>query len=197
MWNESAADGGIGLWASGGGASTVYAQPAWQAEVSGAGAANGMRAVPDVALAAANHDGAIAIINGAHYIVSGTSVAAPEFAGMIALVIEKQHGAAQGNANSRLYSLGNEDPSPFHATPSGSNSVPGVNGFEASGATYNLATGLGSADGALLVTGWEADSKALPIPDRPIRCSRFGLSPGGCKPTPRVPAMPRAIGPDR
>ena len=57
VWNESALNGGAGLWASGGGASTVYAQPAWQAVVNGAGAANGMRAVPDVALSAANHDG--------------------------------------------------------------------------------------------------------------------------------------------
>ena len=32
VWNESALDGGTGLWASGGGASAVYAQPAWQAE---------------------------------------------------------------------------------------------------------------------------------------------------------------------
>jgi len=197
VWNESAADGGDGLWASGGGASTVYSQPAWQAEVSGASAANGMRAVPDVALAAADHDGSIAIINGAHYIVSGTSVASPEFAGLLALVIERQIGASQGSANPRLYSLVNADQNPFHTTPLGNNTVPGVNGFAATGAAYNLATGLGSVDGALLVNGWETDPVTLRISARSIHCSRFDLLRSGCKDTPRTQANPPAPGSDR
>ena len=66
VWNESALDGGTGLWASGGGASTVYAQPAWQAEASGTAAAGGMRAVPDVSLSAADHDGYFVVENGAY-----------------------------------------------------------------------------------------------------------------------------------
>ena len=33
-----------------------------------------------------------------------------------------------------------------------------MEGFSADGATYNLATGLGSVDGALLVNGWNASS---------------------------------------
>ena len=193
VWNESAADGGTGLWASGGGASTVYAQPAWQASVSGASAANGMRAVPDVALAAADHDGTLAVVNGSSWIMSGTSVAVPEFAALMALVIEKQRGAAQGNANPRLYSLVSADQNPFHATPSGNNSVPGVNGFVASGAAFNLATGLGSVDGALLVNGWGANSVISRINPQPIRCARSGLQPGGCKPMPRAPVIPRTM----
>jgi pseudomonalisin len=194
VWNESAANGGSGLWASGGGASKVYAQPTWQAEVSGAGASNGMRAVPDVALASADHDGSFAVINGTPSIVSGTSIATPEFAGLMALVIEKQRGAVQGNANPRLYALSSANPNPFHTTLSGNNSVPGVAGFAANGETYNLATGLGSVDAALLVDGWKAGPLALPVPERPIRCSRSGLEPGGCRPT--APA-PRRANPGR
>ncbi|MGD0348582.1 MAG: S53 family peptidase [Terracidiphilus sp.] len=158
VWNESALDGGTELWASGGGVSVVYKQPAWQQDVSGTAAAGGMRAVPDVALSAANHDGYFTVQGGAYWIVSGTSVAAPSFAGIAALVTGKEYGKGQGSVNARLYALAGAVPNPFHPTPSGNNTVPGVAGFTANGATYNLATGLGSVDGALLVNGWNTSS---------------------------------------
>ncbi len=154
VWNESALDGGAGLWASGGGASVVYAQPAWQQNVSGTGAAGGMRAVPDVSLSAANHDGYFMVENGAFWVVSGTSVSTPSFAGIMALVIAKEGGKGKGSANPRLYALASVVPNPFHPTPSGNNTVPGVAGFTANGDPYNLATGLGSVDSTLLVNGW-------------------------------------------
>jgi hypothetical protein len=53
-----------------------------------------------------------------------------------------------------LYALANSTGDAFHPTPSGDNAVPGVAGFTANGATYNLATGLGSVDAALLVNNW-------------------------------------------
>ncbi len=151
-WNESALNGGTGLWATGGGASAVYAQPAWQTGVSGT--SGGMREVPDVALSAAGHDGYMIYENGSYWIVSGTSAAAPSFAGVMALVAQSQGKSWQGNANAGLYPLSNAAHNPFHATPSGNNSVPGVAGFAAGGAAYNPATGLGSVDGALLVSAW-------------------------------------------
>jgi len=160
VWNESALNSGTGLWASGGGASVVYAQPPWQKAVIGTSAANGMRAVPDVAGTAAAHDGYVIYENGSYYVVSGTSAASPSFAGVMALVVEPQGGTGVGNANAGLYSLLNSAHNPFHATPSGNNSVPGVTGFTASGAEYDLATGLGSVDGALLVDGWGAGGAA-------------------------------------
>jgi len=162
VWNESAADGGDGLWASGGGASQVYAQPTWQQAVDGAGLANGMRAVPDVAMSAAAHDGTMIYENGTYWIVSGTSAAAPSLAGVMALVVQKQGGTSQGSANPELYSLLTATANPFHATPSGNNSVPGVQGFAASGAEYNLATGLGSVDGAVLVNEWGSSAPQPP-----------------------------------
>jgi subtilase family serine protease len=150
------------MWASGGGASVVYAQPAWQQNVSGTAAAGGMRAVPDVSLSAANHDGYFMVENGAFWIVSGTSVSSPSFAGVMALVTARENGKGQGSANPRLYALSAADPDPFHPAPSGNNTVPGVAGFSADGATYNLATGLGSVDGALLVNGWNTSSPSDP-----------------------------------
>jgi pseudomonalisin len=191
VWNESAANGGMGMWATGGGTSTVYAQPAWQAETAGAGAANGMRAVPDVALASAGHDGYFLIENGMQWVASGTSVTAPAFAGLIALVIEKQHGAWQGNANAMLYTLASGDQTPFHTTQSGNNTVPGVNGFTASGNLYNLATGLGSVDGTHLVNAWSAEQKTVHVAAGPGWCSRFGLLPDSCAPLQRTPELPR------
>jgi subtilase family serine protease len=154
VWNESAANGGAGLWASGGGVSSVYAQPAWQSVVSGAALAGGRRAVPDVALAAADHDGSVAYENGSFQIISGTSVAAPSFAALMALIVQQQHGVGQGNANAGLYPLAASGQQAFHPTAAGNNSVPGVPGFTAAGATYNLATGLGSPDAALIAANW-------------------------------------------
>jgi len=162
VWNESQSNGGTDLWATGGGASKVYAQPAWQQGVSGASASNGMRAVPDVALSAAAHDGYVISENGSSWIISGTSAASPAFAGIMALLLQTKGGAGQGNANAGLYPLLNAAHNPFHATPSGNNSVPGVAGFTASGAAYNLATGLGSVDGAVLVSSWISASAAGP-----------------------------------
>jgi hypothetical protein len=162
VWNESGSNGGSGLWSSGGGVSVVYPEPAWQMGVSGISAANGMRAVPDVAMVAAGHDGYIIYENGSYWVISGTSAASPTFAGVMALVVQAKGGAGQGNANAGLYPLVNAAHDPFHSTPAGNNSVPGVVGFTASGSTYNLATGLGSVDGALLVSAWGGGTNTGP-----------------------------------
>ena len=155
VWNESASDGGSGLWASTGGISEYYSQPTWQKGISGANS-NGMRAVPDVAMTAASHDGYLINENGSWWIIAGTSAASPSFAGVMAIVDQKHGGTGQGNANPTLYGMLDASQNPFHATPTGNNSVPGVTGFTASGAAYNLATGLGSVDANLLVNGWSS-----------------------------------------
>jgi pseudomonalisin len=144
VWNESGSQGGSGLWSSGGGMSTYFSQPTWQKGVSGAGAANGMRAVPDVAVSASAHDGYIIVENNNYYVIAGTSAASPSFAGVMALVVEAKSKVGLGNANPALYGLLN------------ASSVPGVTGFTAAGAPYNLATGLGSVDSTLLAGEWNS-----------------------------------------
>jgi pseudomonalisin len=161
VWNESAANGGAGLWASGGGASTIYPQPSWQQGVNGTQGANGMRAVPDVALTAAGHDGYVIVENGTDWIVSGTSAATPSFAALMALVVQSQN-SSQGNTNPGLYGLVDAQSNPFHPTPSGNNDVPGVQGFTANGNVYNMATGLGSVDADLLLSNWGAPQSQPP-----------------------------------
>jgi len=158
VWNESALDGGSGLWASTGGASVVYPQPSWQKGVAGASLGNGKRTVPDVAVSAAEHDGYIIVEDGSYFVIAGTSAASPSFAGVMALVVQSQGDTGQGSANPGLYSLLNAPMNPFHETLSGNNSVPGVTGFMAGESPYNLATGLGSVDGAELVSSWGTGS---------------------------------------
>jgi subtilase family serine protease len=157
-WNESGSvAGGSGLWATGGGASSVYPKPAWQAAPGVP--ADGRRDLPDVALAAAGHDGYLIRSGGGLGVVGGTSCSSPAFAGLMALVVQAT-GQRQGNANAVLYRLGNAQfksggPAVFHDILTGGNSVPGTAGYLA-GPGYDLATGLGSVDAHALVSNWSA-----------------------------------------
>ena len=154
-WNASAGTpNGGGLWASGGGASSIYSKPTWQ---TGLGVpADGKRDVPDVSLNASVYDGYLFCLSGQMYLVGGTSAATPSFAGLMAMVVQRA-GARQGNANPTLYGLAanqwNGGAAVFHDITTGNNSVPGVSGFSA-GPGYDQATGLGSADAFLLVNHW-------------------------------------------
>lgn len=155
VWNESGASGGSGLWSGGGGASAFYPKPAWQ---TGPGVpADGKRDVPDVALAAASHDGYIAAMQGGFWIMAGTSLASPSLAGLLALVAQKQ-GGRLGNANPVLYALAANQAKGgapvFHDVTAGDNSVPGLAGFSAAPG-YDLATGLGSVDAFVLANHWK------------------------------------------
>jgi subtilase family serine protease len=174
-WNESSA---AGLLAGGGGVSKKVAKPTWQ---SGPGVpADGQRDVPDIALdAAVDHDGYLlcatdshdssavpacttgyADSNNALLLVGGTSVAAPVFAGMLALMEQSVGSSGEGNVNPRLYSLASDATNyakAFHDVTSGNNAVPCQSGttdctgtttaigYDA-GSGYDLATGLGSID---------------------------------------------------
>ncbi len=172
-WNES---GSSGLLGSGGGASVYYSKPAWQA---GPGVPNdNARDVPDVAFSAASHDAYAIVYDGSNLAVSGTSCAAPSFAGIVALLnqyqvskgFQKQPGL--GNINPQLYRLAQSAPAVFHDVVSGSNIVPcsqgspdcvtGSFGYSA-GPGYDLATGLGSVDANNLVTQWNTQTNGVVV----------------------------------
>jgi subtilase family serine protease len=157
-WNESGAEG---LWAGGGGVSTIYSKPAWQI---GTGVpADGKRDVPDVSLTAAAHDGYLIYQNGELFVVGGTSAASPSFAGIMALVVQSETSRL-GNPNSIFYPLAGKQraggAAVFHDITSGNNSVPGQTGFNATPA-YDQVTGLGSVDGSLLIAHW---GDVAPVP---------------------------------
>jgi pseudomonalisin len=165
VWNESGTIPVTGkdLFATGGGVSTLYAKPIYQA---GPGVpADGFRDVPDVALNSAAHTPYLIIQGHTANVTglvgaSGTSAAAPSFAGIMALVVQKT-GAPQGNANSVLYSMAATQfaggTAVFNDITSGNNSVPKVTGFAAAPG-YDQATGWGSVNAANLVNTWNNNS---------------------------------------
>jgi hypothetical protein len=162
-----------------------YAKPAYQSALT---PADGVRDLPDVSLFAANGlnysltpicaspgdcntDGQSAPSGDGVTVTSvgGTSVAAPSFAGIMALVDQKY--GQQGAANYVLYPLFQQYPAAFHDVTTGSNNEPcndgetdlttcvvvggTVSAGDYSAATgYDLASGLGSVDANVLVTDW-------------------------------------------
>jgi len=177
-WNDSSSSDG--LEASGGGKSVLFSKPSWQ---SGSGVpADGMRDVPDIALAASpNHDGYLYCSEGScsngfrdsqSYltVAGGTSFGAPGFAGMLALLSQKTGLGALGNINGRLYALAASSSSVFHDISSGDNRVPCTSGSTDCGSSgsigysattgYDQVTGLGSIDGFNLADQWVAGSSA-------------------------------------
>ena len=168
-WNDSALDGEAS--ASGGGASMYYAKPFWQVGVGVP--SDGARDVPDVSLAgSADHDPYLIYSNGSLQGVGGTSVGAPSFSGLAALLnhylVAKgvQTSPGLGNINPRLYAIAQSTPGAFHDITSGDNLVnpcpararnctPTPIGF-AAGTGYDQATGLGTVDAFNLVTSWAA-----------------------------------------
>jgi subtilase family serine protease len=148
VWNES------GVGASGGGPSTLYAKPSWQ---TGTGlSVGGQREVPDVAVdAGADHDPYLAVMAGELWLVGGTSVATPIMAGITALALERL-GTRQGNLDPSLYTLAaNTSVTAFHDIISGTNTFDRLVGYSA-GTGYDMCTGLGSPNGAILVNGLAA-----------------------------------------
>ena len=150
-----------------------YAKPAWQ--VGPGVPQDGVRDLPDVSLFAGNglHYSAWAICVGPcsqgpggsedFSAVGGTSTAAPAFAGMMALLVQKY--GPQGQAASLLYPLAAQHPSAFHDVIKGNNSVYCATNSAGCGANnfltgynaqtgYDLATGLGSVDVLQLVNNW-------------------------------------------
>ncbi len=192
-WNDTAASIATstgGLSASGGGVSTVFAKPAWQTALT---FADGQRDVPDVSLnASPDHDGSLICSQAAVTSsgssatscsagfrdsagnlspVGGTSVGAPAFAGIVAILNQATQSGGLGNINPTLYSLGGTGA--FHDIASGDNIVPCTSGTPVSGAPsircpttapfqigysaaagYDLVTGLGSVNANVLATTW-------------------------------------------
>ncbi len=196
-WNDttqSIAAGGS-LSATGGGKSAVFSKPSWQV---GTGVPNdAARDVPDVSLSASpNHDGFL-ICSQSFFAgktpavtsctagfrasdgmslaaVGGTSVGAPAFAGIVALLNQKTGSHGLGNINPTLYSLAASTPGAFHDVTTGNNIVPCTQGttgcptaapFQygfSAGTGYDLVTGLGSVDVTNLATAWAG---LTPTPD--------------------------------
>ncbi len=192
----SIANGG-GLSAGGGGVSALWSKPTWQTGVPGI-PADGKRDVPDVSLnSSPDHDAYLyctqvqTVGSGTTYVSScqansfrisdpgqsdnnnltaagGTSFAAPDFAGLLAVIEQKlASGGGLGNINPVLYTLAANSTtyaSAFHDITTGNNQVPCTTGSNncptgsnpvigyVAGTGYDQATGLGSIDANNLAT---------------------------------------------
>jgi kumamolisin len=132
---------------TGGGVSTAFSRPSWQAGVGTGGqadAGNG-RQVPDVSADADPTTGNLIIEKGKKALGGGTSLAAPTWAGFTAIMdqyLRANHDPAVGFFNPTLYHLANASVPypPFHDITVGGND------FYAATPGYDMTTGLGSPD---------------------------------------------------
>jgi len=163
VWNDGT-DGGAG----GGGISSLWAMPSYQADAnasvgvvnaysSGApcGAPSGeyCREVPDVSADADEDTGYAIYWDGSWEGVAGTSAAAPTWAALIALTNASSSCGGQtiGFANPNLYAVAFSDPSAFHDITTGNNDITGRHGGLYPALTgYDMASGLGTPNGAVL-----------------------------------------------
>jgi subtilase family serine protease len=157
---KSGAYGSESVWndefgAGGGGFSTIYRRPGYQAPFQDN---NKQRGVPDVAYNGDVRGGVIGAWSVlfpanvvAFFIFGGTSAGSPQWAGIVALADQKG-GHRLGAINTALYHIGKSDAygSAFHDITSGNNSFGGVAGFAAA-AGWDAATGLGTPDVAHLI----------------------------------------------
>jgi kumamolisin len=151
VWNELASNEG----ASGGGVSDVFPLPSYQANAgvpkSAAGTGSGQggtgRGVPDVAGNADPLTGYLVVVDGNQQTVGGTSAVAPLWAGLIARLAQAT-GKRVGLLQPMLYA----GASAGAAAPGFNDIVSGNNGAYKAGPGWDACTGLGSPNGAGLLT---------------------------------------------
>jgi hypothetical protein len=158
---------------SGGGYSVYEPEPGYQTSVQ----STGQRAVPDVAFDAASSTG-VAVYDtsphshkGSWQVIAGTSLGAPAWAGIIAIVDQGRALAGKGSLDGpsqtlpALYALPSSD---FHSVDPSSR-VGGLSswldylfGSGSEGDTANIATGLGSPNGRSLIPDLVASPTTSP-----------------------------------
>lgn len=146
--NESVWNNGLGVGAGGGGVSTYWPIPAWQANVPNVYSKT-HRNVPDVSLNADTNTGYAIYHNSRWAVYGGTSCAAPLWAAFTALVNQertKQQKPPLGFANPLFYAIGT---GPSYATDF-YDVTTGDNLFYHAAKGYDNATGWGSFNGANL-----------------------------------------------
>ena len=165
VWNWG---NGVG---SGGGSSTVYAIPAWQAgvDMSANGGSTTMRNLPDVAMAADKVWVYYGNGNGGAY--GGTSCATPLWAAFTALV--NQQAAATGEPavgflNPAIYQIGS-GPNyhlAFHDISTGDNTSSSSPNQYYAAAGYDLCTGWGTPVGQYLINALADPEPLLILPGK-------------------------------
>jgi kumamolisin len=141
VWNDATRGG-----ATGGGVSEVFPLPPWQSRAGVPAGKDGFagRGIPDVVASAAPTSGFRVSINGQATLLGGTSMTAPFWAGLVAL-LNQGVGDNLGYINPILY----EQIGPggaFRSITKGDNGYGGVAGHPAVGPAWSPASGWGSPD---------------------------------------------------
>ncbi|MDQ2712888.1 MAG: S53 family peptidase [Acidobacteriota bacterium] len=172
VWNETASNEG----ATGGGVSTVFPLPSYQssAKVPAQPQTNFTgRGVPDVAGDADPTTGYQIRVNGQDQVVGGTSAVAPLWAALAAL-LNQQLGANVGFLNPKLYPLGE---SVFQDITSGNNDDSNLGAYT-SGTGWDPCTGLGSPNGAAILSALTASNPTNPNPPSGSTAAAAASGPG-------------------
>jgi len=171
VWNwgyDSNAGAYVG---SSGGISSYYTMPSWQTNVSnmaGRGGSASYRNIPDVALTADNIYVVYGGSAGGSGGIGGTSCAAPLWAGFMALV--NQQASANGKSsvgfvNPAIYTIaaGASYSSCFHDVTTGNNTSSSSPSLFYATNGYDLCTGLGTPNGAGLITALAGSADSLGV----------------------------------
>jgi kumamolisin len=147
---------------TGGGISTLFDVPGWQADAGVPASANGDgrrgRGVPDIAGNADPASGYYILLNGFPIATGGTSAVAPFYAGLVATLNNTPAGPI-GYLNPRLYAW--KGSAVFRDIADGvSNASGGAPGYT-SGPGWDACTGLGSINGAALLHALKPCQRAL------------------------------------
>jgi kumamolisin len=151
-WNEGNRGG-----ATGGGVSTTFAKPAYQAnaKVPKPSKPSGGRGVPDVAGNADPATGYRIVLNGAWAAIGGTSAVSPLWAGLVALMNQRLAATGKhpvGFMHPKLYA----NRAAFRDISQGTNDIDGTLKKYAAGPGWDACTGLGSPNGTKLLAVFEA-----------------------------------------
>ena len=163
VWNETTANEG----ATGGGISTVYPQPTWQAGIA---ATKSGRGVPDVSGNADPSTGYQVRVDGQSIVVGGTSAVAPLWAALIAL-IQAQTKTKLGLLQTKLYASGSA--TGFRDITSGNNGA-----FKA-GPGWDACTGLGTPTAALLNVFTPKTTKPKKAAAPPAKAAKKSIKSAG------------------
>ncbi|HVA51997.1 MAG TPA: protease pro-enzyme activation domain-containing protein [Acidimicrobiales bacterium] len=162
VWNDNCTTQGCG--AGGGGESTLWSRPSWQVGPGINTVAQTRRMVPDLSVMADPSTGFIQYYTGTdtgfctHTCsggwggIGGTSIGAPIVSALVAVAASActtTSGGRLGFVNPVLYAMA---PTDFVDVTTGNNDLYGVGGYSA-GVGYDMASGLGSPNGASFIAG--------------------------------------------
>ncbi|OYV65177.1 MAG: hypothetical protein B7X07_04060 [Actinobacteria bacterium 21-64-8] len=156
VWNQTGGNstcGGSG--GGGGGQSVIWSRPSWQV-TTGATANVTMRMVPDLSVMGDPSTGFIqyypstgSCATPGWFTVGGTSIGAPLVSSLVAVATQACNQGRLGFLNPQLYQMPSSD---FVDVTAGNNDLYGVGGYSA-GVGYDMASGLGSPNGAAFLSG--------------------------------------------